>query len=202
MKPEIYVVNLNGSIYRIVSPAAVRGGDFDGDGKIDITVYRPSTGGWYILRSSTSTLSTFTWGVSTDIPVGRRLRRRWERPISPCFGPVPAPGTSWRSPRSSQRSSWGGAGDIPVPGDYDGDGKTDIAVFRLHGHGTSSVPGSRTRRMGRAGSTSRSPVTTTATARPTSPSTAPPPASGSSSTPPLPPSQKSSGAPWRYPGRR
>jgi hypothetical protein len=47
-------------------------GDYDGDGKVDIAVFRPSTGMWYILHMGTGTGATVTWGGNGDIPLLRR----------------------------------------------------------------------------------------------------------------------------------
>ena len=41
--------------------------DFDGDGKTDISVYRPAGGIWYVLRSSNSTFTATSFGVETDV---------------------------------------------------------------------------------------------------------------------------------------
>jgi FG-GAP repeat. len=42
--------------------------DYDGDGRADIAVFRPSTGIWYLLRS-TSGFAGYQFGISTDIAI-------------------------------------------------------------------------------------------------------------------------------------
>ena len=73
-------------------------GDYDGDGKTDIAIYRQSVGEWWIIFSS----SVFP---------------SWFNNMSQCSNPN----------QYCRRFGW--SATIPVQGDYDGDGKTDIAVY-------------------------------------------------------------------------
>ena len=41
--------------------------DYDGDGKVDVAVYR--NGDWFILRSSDGGMTSLGWGIAQDIPV-------------------------------------------------------------------------------------------------------------------------------------
>lgn len=43
--------------------------DYDGDGTVDIAIFRPSTGVWYILNADLTTFVAVPWGSSGDVPV-------------------------------------------------------------------------------------------------------------------------------------
>jgi hypothetical protein len=107
-----------------------RPGDFDGDDRSEVAVFRPSTGTWYIRNSGTGLNVGLGWGGLGDIPVPGDYDLDGLADMA-VFRP--ANGT-WYLRQSSTgtmvTSLWGGVGDVPVPGDYDADGRTDIAVFR------------------------------------------------------------------------
>jgi hypothetical protein len=105
--------------------------DYDGDGKTDVSTYRPSTGTWTVQQSSDNSTSTVDWGgFAGDIPVNGDYDGdgKADRAIF-----RPTTGTWWFIYSSNglrPAVSFGLPGDVPVPADWDSDGKTDIAVWR------------------------------------------------------------------------
>ena len=55
----------------VFAPSASPDGDYDGDGKTDIDLYRPSTGTWYVKQSGANYTTALiqSFGVATDVPV-------------------------------------------------------------------------------------------------------------------------------------
>ena len=43
-------------------------GDYDGDGKTDVAVWRPNEGNWYARRSSNGTMLQAQMGQDGDVP--------------------------------------------------------------------------------------------------------------------------------------
>lgn len=104
--------------------------DFDGDGKTDVSIFRPSSSEWWYLRSSDNQNRAFRFGNSTDKLVPADYTGDGKTDIA-VFNPSTRDWFILRSEDSSFYSfTFGAAGDIPQVGDFDGDGKADAAVFR------------------------------------------------------------------------
>ena len=125
---NVHTANFGGGEIRGQIHADDMTANFDGDGKTDASVFRPTDTIWYALRSTDNNFSAAQWGLNTDKLVSGDYDGDARADVA-----VVRNGT-WYIRRSSDGSLialvWGFGTDIPVPGDYDKDGKTDIAVFR------------------------------------------------------------------------
>lgn len=104
--------------------------DLDGDGRTDVSIFRPQNGEWWYLRSSDGDNRAFTFGVEDDLLVPGDHTGDGKADVA-FFRPSTG---MWYVLRSEDLTYYafpfGAAGDIPVPADYDGDERTDAAVYR------------------------------------------------------------------------
>ncbi len=104
--------------------------DYDGDGKTDLSIFRPAPGEWWYQKSSNGGNFAAQFGSSTDKLVPADYTGDGKTDFA-FFRPTSG---QWFILRSEDFSFFafplGVATDVPVPADYDGDGKADAAVFR------------------------------------------------------------------------
>lgn len=121
-------------------------GDYDGDGRTDLALYRRgATAGaqseFWILRSSDNNFQYYAWGLGSDQTVARDYDGDGITDVAVFRPGASTAATGWYIRNSSTGTvrveAFGLSGDgtnnfdTPIPGDYDGDGKFDLAVYRF-----------------------------------------------------------------------
>ena len=102
--------------------------DFDGDGKADVSLFRPSEGNWYLLQSTAGFLG-FHFGAASD----KIAPADYDGDGKTDFGVFRPSENTWYIQNSTTgftAANFGIAEDIPQSGDFDGDGKAEIALWR------------------------------------------------------------------------
>lgn len=116
-----------------VVPQGQARADFDGDGKTDLSVFRPTEGNWYLNRSAAGFL-VINWGISGDVLVPGDFDGD-NKTDTAIFRATNTAGAADFYVLNSNGFvvsgvEWGSPEDVPVIGDYDGDDRDDIAIFR------------------------------------------------------------------------
>lgn len=114
----------------VITRVARAGFDFDGDGRSDVSTFRPAAGTWNIIPSAGGTNTTTAWGLPSDMiaPADFDGDNRTDIAV---FRPSTGVWYIFNSFTSTATiTQFGSSGDIPRPGDFDGDGRADLTVFR------------------------------------------------------------------------
>lgn len=103
--------------------------DYDGDGRADVSVRRPSDNIWYLLQGDAG-YTAITWGEPADRMAPADYDGDGKTDVA-VFRPSNGIWYVVNSTTSTFTTyGWGQSGDLPVPTDRDNDGRADLVVYR------------------------------------------------------------------------